>query len=276
MEKIILAVMDWLRDIDFASIFRMMGVGLLLFWLVVIWWVISDTRERFASKWAQFVVVAIVVLLPLFGFLIYLIVRPRTTTEEDEMLDLERRYLKFEAAGLGDCPSCGLELMPNFVYCPRCGRELRVKCASCEIYLEPNWMVCPFCGNHREDVREEFMEEILPEESEDVETKNLTEEKPADPQREEPRKEKVKEDSNKADEAPEVMETVSKTEPEGDAQGNKRPSGKKKTIIAEADGFIKYVGRIPMQLIRRKRGTPRAAQKKSKDVSTPVKESGSN
>lgn len=152
MEDAILSTVTWLEDVDFAIVFRGMGIGLVLFWFVIVGWVAIDASDRFRSVWPRILSVALVLFVPLFGLLIYLVVRPKMTIEEEKWTALERRYLNFETAGLDDCPVCGYELMPNFVYCPSCGEELRVKCESCDIFLEPDWYTCPFCGEDREHV----------------------------------------------------------------------------------------------------------------------------
>ena len=211
-----------LENIDFATLFRILGIGFGVFWVVVVGWAIFDAFERFNSLWLRILSVLLVVCLPLFGLLIYLIIRPRETVDELKMIDLERRFLKFEAAGLENCSSCGYELMPNFVYCPRCGNELRTKCESCGVYLEPTWRSCPFCGKDQK-VATVGREEISVESSS-------------------------------------VTESVKKSRKTG-------RSGRKATkdILLEADGFVRFVGGLPIRavrLVRSSRGSKRKASNK--------------
>ncbi len=146
MEDAILDTLTFLEEVDFGMIFKMLGLGYAVFWIVVVGWTWMDASERFNSIVMRIVSVLVVLFFNIFGFIIYLIIRPKVTREEEYWSDLERRYLEFEAAGLEDCPNCGNELHPNFIFCPRCGYDVRVKCGGCEVYLEREWRVCPFCG----------------------------------------------------------------------------------------------------------------------------------
>lgn len=153
METSILNFMGFVENVDFALIGKFLAVGFLLFWIVVVGWVIYDASQRFPSIWMVVLSAALVLGLNLFGYVIYLIIRPRQTREEHYWADRERRYLNFETAGLEDCPKCGYPTQPNFIHCPRCGEALRVKCSSCEVYIEPEWAVCPFCGGKNKNYR---------------------------------------------------------------------------------------------------------------------------
>lgn len=166
MEGAILDTMVFLEDLDFLMVFRAFGLGLLVFWLVVIGWSAIDASERFASKWHRLFAVLLIILLPLFGLLIYLTIRPRETLEEAKWNGAERRYLKFETAGLYDCPSCRYEVFPNYIFCPNCGYELRFKCKSCDVYLEPEWNTCPYCGEEQSRVKLDTFSHLKPESEE--------------------------------------------------------------------------------------------------------------
>jgi hypothetical protein len=96
-------------------------------------------------------------LVPVVGWIIYLIVRPSETIDEIYWGDLERRYLKYEAKDLGDCPRCGSQLYPGFIFCPNCGKRLKRKCPKCEVYVDLDHKYCPNCGNQmkKNTVKEE-------------------------------------------------------------------------------------------------------------------------
>jgi len=162
MEAWFLDGLSFLENIDFVFITYILLAAFCIFWLFVVGWVWFDASERYSSVWLRLFAVFIVFLFNILGFLVYLIVRPRITKDDDYWMDLERRYLKFEAAGLEDCPRCRWEVLPNYVFCPNCGKRLRKKCKSCETYLEPEWDVCPFCGNKQRefDVNEKFSRKV--------------------------------------------------------------------------------------------------------------------
>lgn len=161
MELLFLDSLSFLENLDFTLIIYILGFVLCIFWLFVVGWVWFDASERYSSVWLKIFSAAIVLLFNILGFLVYLILRPRTTRDDNYWIDLERRYLKFEAAGLEDCPRCGWEVLPNYIFCPDCGEVLRRKCKSCEVYLEPEWDVCPFCGGHQRkfDLKEKVRKE---------------------------------------------------------------------------------------------------------------------
>lgn len=150
------SLVEFLGNIDFSIVFSVFGVGLFLFWIVVIGWAWSDAVERYRSKGAAFMIVILLLLINIFGLIIYIIIRPKLTKEEEYWNDLEKRFLKYEAQGIGDCPHCGYEVQPSFIYCPSCGKSLRVKCKSCEMYLEPDWKICPFCGKRQRSEKKEI------------------------------------------------------------------------------------------------------------------------
>jgi hypothetical protein len=152
MESFILDGLTILEDLDFMLLTRILAAAYMIFWLFVVGWVWFDASERYKSIWLRIAMTLLVLVLNIFGFLIYLVLRPKVTLEDAYWVDLERKYLQFEAAGLEDCPRCGGEVLPNFIHCPKCGCELRVKCKGCDVYLEPDWNVCPFCGEKQKDV----------------------------------------------------------------------------------------------------------------------------
>ena len=235
MEKMILDLLAWLQDIDFNTIFKILGIGFSIFWVVIIGWVIADASERISRVWLRILVILVVVVLPLFGLLIYLVVRPRVTTSDENMLDLEQRYLRFEAAGLTDCPMCGYELMPNFVFCPRCGKELRVKCSSCEIYLEPNWSTCPFCGARQEQSRS-VRPGAITRAGGDIPVVDTSDVK------------KIEEEVEVSDEIEKVEAELKKVTVK--EQKKAQSKGRKgRSILEEADGFVRYVGKLPMKFV---------------------------
>jgi len=150
----VFSFIEFLGKVDFSIVFSVFGVGLLLFWIVVIGWVWSDALERYRSKGAALMIVILLITINIFGLVIYFIIRPRYTLDEEYWENLEKRFLKYEAQGLGDCPHCGEEVQPSFIFCRNCGRRLRVKCKECEMYLEPDWKVCPFCGTNQRKKKE--------------------------------------------------------------------------------------------------------------------------
>jgi uncharacterized protein (UPF0212 family) len=146
-EKFLLDFLEAVGKIDFSSVWKYLLIGFGIFWFAIIWWVWFDASERTTKVWAKIASVVLVTVFNIFGLIIYLVVRPDQTIEGTYWEDLERRYMKYETSELGDCPQCGAQLYPGFVYCSNCGYELKVKCDKCDVYVDRNYKHCPFCGS---------------------------------------------------------------------------------------------------------------------------------
>jgi len=146
MEDFILNLLETAGSIDFKFVGQVFSYGLIVFWFVVLYWVWLDSGERTSNKTVRISYVILVAVLNVVGLLIYLIIRPSQTIEEIYWADLERRYLKYETAELGDCPKCGSQLFPGYTYCPNCRYKLKMKCPRCKVYVDKKNKFCPHCG----------------------------------------------------------------------------------------------------------------------------------
>lgn len=45
------------------------------------------------------------------------------------------------------CSGCGFEALPDFAFCPKCGRKLPAVCPSCSFACAPDFAFCPRCGS---------------------------------------------------------------------------------------------------------------------------------
>ena len=46
-----------------------------------------------------------------------------------------------------NCPQCGVQVADDYVYCHRCGTDLRIlRCMTCQRELPKNAIFCPWCG----------------------------------------------------------------------------------------------------------------------------------
>lgn len=146
MEQFLLDFLNNVGNINFSFVIRMLAICLVLFWLVVVYWVWLDVSERTTNIFTKIIVVLLVLFLNFVGLIIYLLVRPNQTIEEIYWADLERRYLKYETAELGDCPKCGSQLYPGFKFCPQCKYKLKIKCSNCGIHIPRDSKYCANCG----------------------------------------------------------------------------------------------------------------------------------
>ena len=158
LENIILDFFDFIGNIDFNMFGTLFVVALVVFWLVIIGWVWVDSSERTSKKGLKVGYILLVIFFNIFGLIIYLIIRPSETIEEIYWEDLERRYLKYETSELGDCPRCGSQLYPGYVFCTNCGYRLKVKCPQCGVLIDKDHVFCEYCGfkiKERATVQEE-------------------------------------------------------------------------------------------------------------------------
>ena len=159
LEDIILDFFDFVGNIDFNMFGTLFVVALVVFWLVIIGWVWVDSSERTSKKGLKVGYILLVIFFNIFGLIIYLIIRPSETIEEIYWEDLERRYLKYETSELGDCPRCGSQLYPGYVFCTNCGYRLKVKCPQCGVLIDKDHVFCEYCGfkiKERATVQEEY------------------------------------------------------------------------------------------------------------------------
>lgn len=145
-EELVLNIVNGIAEANYSMLGTVIAVVSIVFWLVVTSWIWVDSDERTTSKWMRLFYV-IIGIIPIIGWIIYLIVRPTETIDEIYWGDLERRYLKYEAKDLGDCERCGTQLYPGFVFCPNCGKRIKRKCSNCEVYVDLEYKHCPNCGN---------------------------------------------------------------------------------------------------------------------------------
>lgn len=146
METFLLNLLNGIGQINFQLVWKILIGVFVLFWIVVLDWVWLDAGERTGNKNARVGYLLLVLFLNIIGWIIYLIIRPSQTIEQIYWSDLERRYLKYETADLGDCPKCGTQLYPGYIYCPKCGLELKIKCKACDLYMDKSNEYCPYCG----------------------------------------------------------------------------------------------------------------------------------
>ncbi len=118
-------------------------VFIILMWLALGIWVYRDARRRNAAPGYPPLMAAVGVLIPFFGPLLYMAVRPGETLSEQRDRQLETRSLERE--GAMQCPDCGFATESRYLACPSCMRKLKDPCAHCGEPIDPRWSVCPFC-----------------------------------------------------------------------------------------------------------------------------------
>lgn len=178
VEQYILDTLNNIGQINFDGVMKIVALLFVVFWIFVVIWVWNDAGERSRNLFFRLSSVLTVLVLNLFGLVIYLLIRPQFTIEEVYWSDLERRYLKYETKELGDCPKCGYQLQPGYIYCPECNYELKVKCKGCDLYFDKDNKYCPYCGilNKKEvQLASNGLEQISAEDMQEIASANKDE-----------------------------------------------------------------------------------------------------
>lgn len=129
------------------------GAFLAALWLALVIWTWRDIRNRARDPLAQILAVAVVAVLNLPGVLVYLILRPARTLEEEYQRTLEEESLLASIEDQALCPGCERHVREEWQLCPNCHTKLKKKCVHCENLMELPWNICPFCGTPVEGVK---------------------------------------------------------------------------------------------------------------------------
>ena len=131
--------------ITLVAVAAYMGV----LWIALAFYVVRDARRRSHSI-AFFALALLLAFVPPFlGALIYMVVRPPRTLDEERALHLEEEAFRVtpeEDVRTRPCPSCGKDIEHDFVLCPYCRTQFARRCQKCERSLRLGWPVCPYCA----------------------------------------------------------------------------------------------------------------------------------
>ena len=137
-------------------------------WLSLIIWTYRDIRARGRDPLGRILAVLVVAVLFLPGIVVYLILRPRHTLEDEYQHTLEEEALLQSIEETPVCPGCGRRTQGNWMICPNCHTKLKKPCHQCGKLMELPWNLCPFCstptpGMRRENLSlDEAMQSLTP------------------------------------------------------------------------------------------------------------------
>jgi RNA polymerase subunit RPABC4/transcription elongation factor Spt4 len=139
------------------------GAFLAALWLSLVFWTFRDIRNRARDPLARILAVLVVAVLFLPGIVIYLILRPSRTLEEDYQHTLEEEALLQAIEDSSLCPGCGRRVKENWMVCPNCHTKIKKTCHQCGKLMELPWNLCPYCGTPAPGMRREnlTMDEAL-------------------------------------------------------------------------------------------------------------------
>lgn len=131
------------------------GAFIAALWLSLVIWSYRDIRQRARDPLARILAVLVVAVLFLPGIVIYLILRPPRTLEEEYQHSLEEEALLQSIEESSLCPGCGRRTKENWTVCPNCHTKLRKACRQCGKLMELPWNLCPYCGATAPGMRRE-------------------------------------------------------------------------------------------------------------------------
>ena len=131
------------------------GAFLAALWVSLVIWTYRDIKSRARDNLVFILAPLIVALLSLPGFLIYLVLRPQFTLEEEYQKTLEEEALLQAIEDQPVCPGCERRIESDWQVCPNCHTKLRKSCQNCGKLMDLPWNICPFCATPDYGIRTE-------------------------------------------------------------------------------------------------------------------------
>lgn len=148
------------------------GAFLAALWLSLIFWTYRDIRKRARDPLVRILAILVVAVLFLPGIVIYMILRPQRTLDDEYQQTLEEEALLQAIEESPLCPGCGRRIKENWMVCPTCHTKLKKNCHHCGKLMELPWNLCPYCGTAAPGMRREHLtldEALRPMAVEDLE-----------------------------------------------------------------------------------------------------------
>ena len=124
-----------------------LGAFLFAFWIAMGIWTFHDSRQRTRDWLVIILAVALVLIFPLIGLILYMMIRPKATLADVYDRALEEEALLRELEQTAACHNCGVPVKEAWVYCPNCHNQLQHTCPSCGNLVRNEWEICVFCGS---------------------------------------------------------------------------------------------------------------------------------
>lgn len=122
------------------------GAFLAALWLSLMVWTYRDIRDRVRDPLVRILAVLLVGVLFLPGVVVYLILRPSQTMEDEYQHMLEEEALLQTIEERSACPGCGRHTAEDWIICPNCYTKLMKPCHACGRLMKLPWSLCPYCG----------------------------------------------------------------------------------------------------------------------------------
>ena len=148
-------------------------------WFAVALWVARDIVNRTNNVFTQVFFILMNIVLPVFGLILYLIIRPSKTLLEKYYEEMEYHFLADHSQKDEHCPRCEEPLTKDFLFCPSCAEQVKNNCDSCgQVYLS-NYLVCPYCGK-KDKPKENLKRKLKGKKKKAQQKAEVTEEEPVE------------------------------------------------------------------------------------------------
>ncbi|MEN4011125.1 MAG: zinc ribbon domain-containing protein [Chloroflexota bacterium] len=124
-------------------------------WLSLIFWTYRDIRSRARDPLVRILALLVVTILFLPGILIYIILRPARTLDDEYQRSLEEETLLQNIEEIPLCPGCTRRTQADWQLCPNCHTRLKKPCRGCGRLMDLAWNLCPYCGAPTPGMRRE-------------------------------------------------------------------------------------------------------------------------
>lgn len=132
---------------NFLLIATALGAAFLAaLWLSLIVWTYRDIRNRVRDPLVRILAALLVAVLFLPGIVVYLILRPPQTMEDEYQHMLEEEALLQAIEERTACPGCSRHTAEDWIICPNCYTKLMKPCHACGRLMKLSWSLCPYCG----------------------------------------------------------------------------------------------------------------------------------
>ncbi len=131
------------------------GAFLAALWLSLLVWTYRDIRSRTKDLLVRILSVLVVAVLFLPGVVVYWILRPSRTLEDEYQYMLEEEALLQSIEESEVCPGCGRIVENDWKVCPNCHTKLKKSCRKCGNLMKLPWGLCPYCGTPEPGKRRE-------------------------------------------------------------------------------------------------------------------------
>jgi RNA polymerase subunit RPABC4/transcription elongation factor Spt4 len=134
------------------------GAFAIALWISLVIWTFRDIRRRSRDPLVQILSALLVAVLNLPGVLVYLLLRPGRTLEDEYQHTLEEESLLQSLEELPLCPGCERRVREDWQLCPNCHTKLKKPCHHCNRLMELPWNICPYCATPVPGMRTEGMD----------------------------------------------------------------------------------------------------------------------